>query len=820
MRWSVKVKGCCIAMLLLLSSPLGVAQPAMFPAAPAPHASLDGSSESEDDQAPEDMQLRGKPDLRPRTPAEESASRLKPPRKASLPPAPIITEIEIIGASPEEAKKARRVLQSKPGEPLDPEKQREDVKRLYELGIFQPDILVEVDQRDNGVVLRYVVRSSPVVRDITIRGNTKIPTDKLMGQLPVKKGEPYSGKVQSKIRENLERYYQEKGYSDAVVRVQESPEGDNGVKLDIVVDEGTQTKIKDLIIRGNRSISNLAIQLRTTNKGSWGPLTHYYNESRFQEDLETIKALYISRGFLDVDVRRGEFISAPDGSWVSPVIEIDEGQRYRVGRIDARGYTIFTRDEILAPFLSMQGKYYSAPKFSDAAQKVKNMYGDEGFLSARIDPDFHKDPARGVVDVDVVVSEGARIYVGDVKVVAQSYPEDESMGWLRRWYSRFTPPVKDEVIQREVRLKPGQVYRRFDEVRTRERLRALNVFEDVKIHSQMTGDPTVRDVIVEVTQGNTGSVIFGVGFGDVEGGFLYANYIERNLWGMARDLRVSGAIGSKITSFDITYLDRYWRGTDTAAQFSVYHHRYLRTGGFHQTATGGTAEFTRPLTDTLKEAWRFRLESQSFSFDKGDDPKEKINDYVAATIRYRVIRDDRDDTFFPTSGKSWFAGVETGAADGFLLKFEGQYATYRPTFGDWVWAMRTYGGLMPYDATKIGYGDRFFLGGSQDMRGFKLWGAGPHDSRNKDIPLGGATKLLVQNELRYPFTENLSGVLFADFGVLGRKPFELTKPKGSVGTGMRLRLPIAQVALDLAVPVLRDNRDQTQIFHFTFTSAF
>jgi outer membrane protein insertion porin family len=106
------------------------------------------------------------------------------------------------------------------------------------------------------------------------------------------------------------------------------------------------------------------------------------------------------------------------------------------------------------------------------------------------------------------------------------------------------------------------------------------------------------------------------------------------------------------------------------------------------------------------------------------------------------------------------------------------------------------------------------------MRGFKLWGAGPHDSRNEDIPLGGSTKLLVQNEMRYPFTENLSGVLFADLGVLGRKPFEFTKPKASVGTGMRLRLPIAQVALDLAVPVLKDNRDQTQIFHFTFTSAF
>jgi len=816
----LRTAGGLIALLLSFGIGSAFGQPAVFPGSPVPKVNWE-TGEEDRAAAPEDMNLPGKPDIRPRTPEDdEKAATLAPPKKAVSKAPPVIRSIEIVGASPEEDKKARRVLQSKPGEPLDPDKQREDVKRLYGLGIFQPDILVEVDMRDDGVVLVYVVRSNPAVRDITINGNVKIPTDKLMAQLPVKKGEPYTVQAQNRIRENIQRYYEEKGYTDASVRVDERPAADNGVRLEITVDEGTKTKIKDFIIQGNNHISNLGIQLRTTNKGSWGPLKHYYNESRFQEDLETIKAIYVGRGYLDVDVKRGDFIYGPDGSWVSPVVEVKEGQRYRVGRIDARGYTIFTCDEILAPFQSLQGQYYSTPKFNAAAQKIKNMYGDEGFLSARVEPNFHKDPDQGVVHVDVVVTEGPRIYVGDVKVVAQSYPDDESIGWLRRWYSRVTPPVKDEVIQREVRLKPGQVYRRFEEVRTRERLRSLNVFEDVKIHSQMTADPTVRDMIVEVTQGNTGNVLFGVGFGDVEGGFLYASYIERNLFGMARDLRVSGAIGSRVSSFDITYLDHYWRDTDTAARFSLYHHRYWRTGGFHQTATGGTAEFTRPLTDTLKEAWRFRLESERFSFDHDDKPKEKFDDYVAATIRYRVIRDDRDDPFFPTMGKHWYAGVETGAADGFLAKFEGQYATYQPAFGDWIWAMRTQGGIMPTNAKNIGFADRFFLGGSQDMRGFKLWGAGPHDSRNEDIPLGGATKLLVQNELRYPFTENMSGVLFADLGFLGRKPFEFNDPKASVGTGVRLRLPIVQVALDLAVPVLRDSEDQTQIFHFTFTSAF
>src|SRR5690606_24780844 len=123
-------------------------------------------------------------------------------------------------------------------------------------------------------------------------------------------------------------------------------------------------------------------------------------------------------------------------------------------------------------------------------------------------------------------------------------PEDEELGWLRRFYSRFSPPVKDEVVQREVRLRPGQVYRRFEEVKTREQLKALNVFEDVQVGDQMGDRSNVRDAVISVSQANTGNLIFGLGFGDVEGGFVYANYIERNLFGMARDLRVSGLFGT------------------------------------------------------------------------------------------------------------------------------------------------------------------------------------------------------------------------------------------------------------------------------------
>lgn len=823
----VAAAGTCFSQPAAFPSTGGavVSHPSQFlsddPAEPNVHEQEEGDEEFRARNADDDLNDRRKEWDKAKRDAERNPQYPPGAQPSVAPPnAPIVRDIEIVGASGDDARKAMRSLDTKVGEPLDPNKQREDIRKLYEMGTFKPNIIVAAQEMKDGVKLQYEVQPNPKVNEITVQGNAKVPTNKILSELPVKAGQTYTIQAQNKIRESISRFYEEKGFNQAIVKVEDRPGADNSVNLAIFVDEGTKMKLNDVVINGNNSVGELPIKVRMNNKGSWGPVKQYYNESKFQEDLEAVKATYVSRGFLDVDVQRGDFIYAQDQSWVSPVINVNEGPRYRIGRVDARGYSMFSREEVLAPYRALQGDYYDAKKISASSTKVKNMYGDEGFLNCSVEPDFRKDPSRGLVDVDLQLAEGSRIYVGDVRIIAQSYPDDTEMGWLRKFYSRFSPPVRDEVVQREVQLKPGQVYRRFDEVRTRERLQALDVFESVKVTDQLSAEANVRDCVVEATQGNTGSLIFGVGFGDVEGGFIYANYIEHNLFGMARDLRVSALMGSKAQSFEVSYLDRYFLDSDIAAQFNVYHKSYTKTGNFRQTNTGGTAEFTRPVDDCIKDSIRLRLEQISFSGDDLDDLDSEIDDYLAATIRYRICQDTRDDTFFPTSGHIAAGSVETGVADGFLAKFEAQYAQYFCIGNEWVYAMNNQVGLLPYDADEIGYADRFFLGGSQDMRGFRLAGAGPHDSGAEDIPIGGATKILSQHELRYPFTDNLVGVLFADVGMLGRGPLEIGSPRASIGTGVRMRLPIASLAVDLAVPVIREDDDQAQFFHFTLTSAF
>ena len=80
-----------------------------------------------------------------------------------------------------------------------------------------------------------------------------------------------------------------------------------------------------------------------------GPSQHYFNESKFQQDIEAVKAITSSAvtwtwksSAVILSTRRAR-------SWVDPVIDIREGPRYRIGRLEARGYTLFSRDEVLSP---------------------------------------------------------------------------------------------------------------------------------------------------------------------------------------------------------------------------------------------------------------------------------------------------------------------------------------------------------------------------------------------------------------------------------------------------------------------------------------
>jgi len=695
----------------------------------------------------------------------------------------------------------------------------EKIKEIYRTGKFA-SVEPVAEQHEDGVKITLVLEENPIIEDIVVFGNEEFSTEKILSALPLKEGDFLPPHAESLLWSAIAGLYAERKIYQTRVEFSTS-EGteENSVIVNLYINEGKRLLIKDLIFKGNESYSSTRLRLLTTNRGSWWFIKRYYNDDTFDDDLDAIRRFYLSRGFLDVKAERGKFIYNETEKWVCPVIRIEEGTRYRVADIEPLGSQIFRRDEILRHFESMLGKYYSAKRFQKCLLKLHEMYGDEGFILIEAKADFERNTEEGTVEILLNIDENQRMYVGDIKVEKRDeYDITGDLNWIEQWYLRVAPPVKEEVIRKEVILQAGDVYRRYKEQRSIDRLKSLGIFEDVAVRREPGEKKDVMNMIVSVKEGITQALIFSLGYGDATGAYFQGQFRERNLFGEAKDLRISGLVGTRNIAFHIGYLDRYFRGSRTSMSVDLYRDM-LKLTGYDEEKTGSQVTFGIPGNEYIRHYLGLRAEYVDFE-DVDDDIEEELDSYPVVTGRYRIVRDSIDDRNWPTRGDIRAAGIETGVADGFLLKFTASYQGYWRIYKNLIYALDASGGLMPYDADEVGISERFFMGGNADLRGFKYRGAGPMDEGEDDVATGGSLKLLARNEIRFPLYEQLRGLVFLDVGTIDDEFPGLGEPRVSAGIGFRFNVKVFYIAIDFAHAFIKEDDDQTRFIHFHLGSLF
>lgn len=726
-------------------------------------------------------------------------------------------------------------LSLKVGQPYDQLMERDDLTQLSRI-MRRVNVLRE-PMPNNQIRLTYVVEEFPRLRNIQIIGNKAVSEERIHVLTPLKPGDVLDNNALEALRRALRGEYEKMGLTSAKVDVNVSivlprEMGAGAAKefaqadLQIVIDEGERIKIDDMNIEGNQSFSTLHLKLLLESKGSFLFVKNYYDNTAFENDLVKLRSFYTANGFFDVLVERGTFVERREkkGLVITPVIKIQEGQKYKLGAIDVRGARLFSRAEILEPFRPLVGQDFSAKTFGRALEQVQGLYLDNGFLTTEIKPNYDYNAESTTMNATLEVTEKNRIYVGDIKVNRPKYKEGEAPGFFQRFYERIAPPISDEAIKREVLLEPGEVYSKRKERDTVRRLQQMGVFKDVTAANQPTENPRIHDVYLNIEEGVTGEFSTGIGYGDISGGFIYANLNERNLFGEAKDLRLVVQVGTQASNATLTYTDRHFRDTSDVFTSSIFYNQYLREA-WQENIGGVNAEIARQFYGDWEGGLRGRLEYVSTSGRKGRNPQEDIDvAYPVVTARVRYSQDSRYPRDQPTEGRRIEGSVEAGYAGGPLLKFVGN--------GDYVYQLSpnfTYHlsptiGVIPYNSESVGLTERFYMGGSDDLRGFKVQGAGRRDPKDDRVPIGGAVKILTRNEIGFPIFDPVGGVFFVDAGMLGKNPFSYELPRVSTGFGVRLAMPMAgtktNIAVDFALPVIHQSGDELQFIHFSFKSAF
>jgi outer membrane translocation and assembly module TamA len=284
----------------------------------------------------------------------------------------------------------------------------------------------------------------------------------------------------------------------------------------------------------------------------------------------------------------------------------------------------------------------------------------------------------------------------------------------------------------------------------------------------------------------------------------------------------------------LTYVDRNWaRGErwlgedrDPSMIYSAYLNRH-NYDEYLERRAGVAVQASWLMLGRFEgwtNAWEGRLESVANEpFHDKSTYAEKFGSYLAATVAYRISSDTREGTEWDsTRGRLLESEIETGLADGFLLKWTARGEWRRSLARHWLWLVQAEVGLMPMRASSVGLSHRFQGGGEAAIRGFEEHGIGPVDPKNPLLHTGGATNLVLRNEVRYLWSDKIQLPVFLDIGALDDGPFSIGGLRASVGFGLRFAMPDSKqrAYVYIAENVLHEKTDNERTIRFGYTIDF
>ena len=198
-------------------------------------------------------------------------------------------------------------------------------------------------------------------------------------------------------------------------------------------------------------------------------------------------------------------------------------------------------------------------------------------------------------------------------------------------------------------------------------------------------------------------------------------------------------------------------------------------------------------------------------FLRVDDPDatyrftDEDDRYLQGSLRLNWTYDTRDHPLLPTRGtRATLAGTLYGEALGgeanlYELGFRARH--YIPTFyGHVVSFYLRADAIDAWSDDPVPIGNRYFLGGGRNIRGFRYRAVGPKvrpASAAEDTelyrPLGGQTLLHAAVEYLVPVTSYFRLAAFYDIGNVWADPFEMdgSEYAASVGAGFRLDFQVS-----------------------------
>ena len=409
----------------------------------------------------------------------------------------------------------------------------EAVKRYWRHGLFSRVQITADSLIGSKIYLCIHLALRPRVSTINYNGLKKSEREDMEAKLGIMKGSQITPNMIDRAKILAKKYFDQKGYKNAEIEIMQRDDvtGKNQVILDVNVDKKAKMKVRNIIFEGNQNLKSNKIKGSLFTKGAFGKihesgkLTNIFKgkkftDERYHEAKEALIDKYNELGYRDMIIEVDSVWNV-DEKHVNVLVRIDEGQKYYLRNITWVGNTIIPTDKLDELLGMKKGDVYNQrhmnKRLTEDEDAVGNFYWNNGYLFYQLTP-VDVNIVGDSIDVEMRIYEGTQAHLNHVRI----YGNDR---------------LYEEVVRRELRTKPGDLFSKEALQRSARDLASMGHFDPEKVEPKI--EPNGEDGTVDINwlleQKSNDQVEFSLGWGQtgVIGriGLKLNNFSMRNLFG-------------------------------------------------------------------------------------------------------------------------------------------------------------------------------------------------------------------------------------------------------------------------------------------------
>ena len=420
------------------------------------------------------------------------------------------------------------------------------ITKLWKQGLFA-DVNITIDKIvEDLVYLNIDLKEHSRLSKFKFKGKkvSKSDVTTLKEDLKLMRGKVLTQNLINNSINKIKKFYINKGFYNVTVgylTVTDTATA-NSENLIFNITKGKKVKIKEIIVKGrskilnpkktilNRkdtvyAVSNYKLKKsmkETKSKNFWRIFKiSKFIDKNYEDDKKNIISKYNEFGYRDARIISDTAYMNSDNT-MTIEMTISEGETYKFGNISFVGNTVYSSEELIRQLGIEIGDIFDQTILdsrlfgSQEGTDISSLYLDDGYLFFNATP-IEVAASDRKIDLEVRVYEGKQARVNKVMIKGNT-------------------KTNDHVIMRELRTRPGDLFKRSDIMRSQRELSQMQYFNpekfDVKIDPDQVRNEVNITYVVEEKSSDQIQLQGGWGAGRIVGslGLTFANFSTRNIF--------------------------------------------------------------------------------------------------------------------------------------------------------------------------------------------------------------------------------------------------------------------------------------------------